>query len=364
MALESATYISDLNAANPAATDGLAQADDHFRLIKGAVKATFPNVTGAITATHGAIDAASTLAASITASAAEINVLDGISAGLTSTELSVLDGITASTASLNLVGSLPVVGTLAEGSVVVGNSSSVASAVAIGASGTVLKSNGTTISWGDGTPALARGQILYGHADGTTQVLSAGTSGQVLSSDGTDVSWAAPVAPAVASGLQSVQVFTASGTWTRPSNITKVMVYVTGGGSGGGMTEGGRDAGTAIKLIDVSGISTATITVGTGGSGSASDGTGSAGGSSSWNDGTNTVTGSSVGGSGGDLNLGNGYISSSAVGGGDSRPAKATGGFWGGTYGQGGAQGLNPDEGSNISGGAGTDGLVYVVEHA
>ena len=192
MALESATYINDLNAANPAATDGLAQADDHFRLIKGAVKATFPNVTGAISATHTAIDAASTFASSITASAAEINVLDGISAGLTSTELSVLDGVTATTSQINatpLIGTLPVVGTLAEGSVVCGNSSSVASAVAIGASGTVLKSNGTTITWGDGTPALARGQILYGHADGTTQVLSAGTSGQVLTSDGTDVSW-------------------------------------------------------------------------------------------------------------------------------------------------------------------------------
>jgi hypothetical protein len=200
MALESATYISDLNAANPAATDGLAQADDHFRLIKGAVKATFPNVTGAINATHGALDAAATFAGAITASAAEINVLAGISAGLTSTELSVLDGITASTANLNLVGTLPVVGTLAEGSVVVGNSSSVASAVAIGASGTVLKSDGTTISWGDGTPALARGQILYGHTDGTTQVLSAGTSGQVLSSDGTDVSWTTPVTPAAGVG--------------------------------------------------------------------------------------------------------------------------------------------------------------------
>jgi len=168
MALETATYISDLNAANPAATDGLAQADDHFRLIKGAVKATFPNVTGAINATHGALDAASTFAASITASAAEINVLDGISTGLTSTELSVLDGVTATTSQLNsssLIGTLPVVGTLAEGSVVVGNSSSVASAVAIGASGTVLKSDGTTITWGDGTPAVPAGSVIYYAAD-------------------------------------------------------------------------------------------------------------------------------------------------------------------------------------------------------
>lgn len=52
MALESATYVSDLNAANPAATDQLSQADDHLRLIKNVLKTTFPNVTGALTATH------------------------------------------------------------------------------------------------------------------------------------------------------------------------------------------------------------------------------------------------------------------------------------------------------------------------
>jgi hypothetical protein len=157
-----------------------------------------------------------------------------------------------------------------------------------------------------------------------------------------------------------VQVFTSSGTWTRPSNVTKVMIYVTGGGGGGGMHEHGRDASTSIKLINVSGISTATITVGTGGAGSASGALGTAGGTSSWVDGTNTVTNAS----GGDLNLSNGRIDPMSVGGGDSRAVKETGGFWGGTYGQGGSQGLDPDEGANISGGTGTDGLVYVVEHA
>ena len=40
MALETGTHISDLNAANPVSTDGLAQADDHLRLIKSTVKAT------------------------------------------------------------------------------------------------------------------------------------------------------------------------------------------------------------------------------------------------------------------------------------------------------------------------------------
>jgi len=52
MALESGTYINSLNASNPVATDGLAQADDHLRLIKSTILASFPNITGAMTATH------------------------------------------------------------------------------------------------------------------------------------------------------------------------------------------------------------------------------------------------------------------------------------------------------------------------
>lgn len=52
MALESATYINGLDAANPTATDPKSQGDDHLRLIKGAVKATFPNVAGAVSASH------------------------------------------------------------------------------------------------------------------------------------------------------------------------------------------------------------------------------------------------------------------------------------------------------------------------
>lgn len=49
MALESASYISDLVSANPPGSDTLAQADDHIRLIKGVLKTTFPNVDGPVT---------------------------------------------------------------------------------------------------------------------------------------------------------------------------------------------------------------------------------------------------------------------------------------------------------------------------
>lgn len=52
MALETGTHISDLNAANPTSVDPLAQADDHLRLLKATIKASFPNISGAMTATH------------------------------------------------------------------------------------------------------------------------------------------------------------------------------------------------------------------------------------------------------------------------------------------------------------------------
>lgn len=49
MPLESATFINQLESANPPGTDLIAQADDHIRLIKATLKATFPNLTGAVT---------------------------------------------------------------------------------------------------------------------------------------------------------------------------------------------------------------------------------------------------------------------------------------------------------------------------
>lgn len=43
MGLESATYISDLDASNPLSTDKKKQGDDHLRLIKSVLKTTIPN---------------------------------------------------------------------------------------------------------------------------------------------------------------------------------------------------------------------------------------------------------------------------------------------------------------------------------
>lgn len=52
MALETATYISDLVSTNPTASDNISQGDDHIRLLKATLKSTFPNILGAVTPSH------------------------------------------------------------------------------------------------------------------------------------------------------------------------------------------------------------------------------------------------------------------------------------------------------------------------
>lgn len=56
MPLESASFITDLNESNPAAGDTVSQSDDHLRLIKSALKSTFPSMNAAVTVTPGVLN--------------------------------------------------------------------------------------------------------------------------------------------------------------------------------------------------------------------------------------------------------------------------------------------------------------------
>jgi hypothetical protein len=56
MALETATYINGLVSTNPTSGDNMSQGDDHIRLLKSTLIATFPNVAGAMTATHSELN--------------------------------------------------------------------------------------------------------------------------------------------------------------------------------------------------------------------------------------------------------------------------------------------------------------------
>ena len=198
------------------------------------------------------------------------------------------------------------------------------------------------------------------------------------------------------SGFNSVQVFTTSGTWTKPTDITKIIVEVQGaggGGGGGGVSkgDGGGGGGYARKFLDVTNIDTVTVTVGAAGAGGASNSPGLAGGLSSFvkltgsgsftdvvgNGGVqgqpNNLSGGAGGtATGGDIHInggyGGGYTNENNVGGGSffspqhysgssgtPNPPDAATGYGGGGEGSRGTTGY--------SGAAGTVGLVYVQEY-
>jgi len=90
MGLETGTYLDALVPTNPASTDGLAQADDHIRLLKSALKNTLPNLSGAVSATQAELN----VLAGITSSTSELNVLEGIEA--TTAQLNFTAGVTSS----------------------------------------------------------------------------------------------------------------------------------------------------------------------------------------------------------------------------------------------------------------------------
>ena len=227
-------------------------------------------------------------------------------------------------------------------------------------------------------------------------------------------------------GLQSMNVYTSPGTatWTKPSGITKVKVIVTGGGGGcsavGGnraddIGAGGAAGGTAIKIIDVSSISSVTVTVGMGGTatpynynenvsstvspndgapssfGSHCSATGGNAGRSYYTNNAQTTGHAIPGvGSGGDINIRGGYGDLPTLN--MSVPQGIPGGlggvsFWGGpgrgamddnftggsndvggggsTGNSAGAYGSGGSAGSrDITGGAGTHGVVVVENYA
>ncbi len=204
------------------------------------------------------------------------------------------------------------------------------------------------------SPTTTQGDLIVRGAS-ADQRLAIGAAGKVLkvNSSGNGLEYADATA-----GLQSMNTYETAGThtWNKPSGVRKVKVYVTGGG-GGGMSgpnndnpgSSGGGGGTAIKIIDVTSISSVTVTVGDGGNGN----TTSSGVRYSNNGGTSSfgshcsATGGSAGyagnddryggrggvGSGGDLNLrGDAGTSEGNDGTNNPNPPASPAGasFWGG----------------------------------
>ncbi len=70
MAVESATYVNQLNETLPTNTDPISEGDNHLRLIKQVLKNTFPNISGAVTVTESDINSVTSRATKVSGAVA------------------------------------------------------------------------------------------------------------------------------------------------------------------------------------------------------------------------------------------------------------------------------------------------------
>lgn len=172
MALETATYISDLVAANPVSGDPKSQGDDHIRLLKSTIKATFPNINAPLTATDE-----------------ELNFVDGVTSNI-QTQLD----LKAPLASPALTGT-PTAPTADTGT------------------------SGTQIATLDFVIATSTAASLPGQT---------GKGGQIMTTDGTDADWSASVDISVMKPNVGTDFATTTGTQTISGKTYKDPVFADG----------------------------------------------------------------------------------------------------------------------------------------
>jgi hypothetical protein len=152
MAIESATYISDLVATNPVgATDTKATLDDHIRLVKSTVKATFPNVSGAVTPTHTQLNTVPDLAPKASPTFTGTPLAPNPAAGTNTTQIATMAAVNTAIAAAGLGSSLPAL-----------------------IAGRALYTDGAVISWFDplGFPVSTATTTALGFKADTTAVQS------------------------------------------------------------------------------------------------------------------------------------------------------------------------------------------------
>ena len=188
MTVETGTYINSLNASFPPETDALSEIDEHLKIIKSTVKATFPNVDAAVTATPAELNTKTAI------------VSDGTNAtfntGMTAAKIKTLIGITEPVA--------PAITTAtdSEGEVTPALSTGITAAEVwnlikaealnstypIGAIYTAITSGSPATVFGGTWVSFGQGRVLVGHDDSSepdTDFVASSTDGSSVLVGGT-----------------------------------------------------------------------------------------------------------------------------------------------------------------------------------
>ncbi len=260
MALETGSFIDDLTITNPLGADAKNEGDDHLRLIKKVLKATFPGMGGAAwrvqtksgTYTVVAGDNMSTLNCT---TALTLNLTAAATLGNQHMFLVVANGgdVTIDpNGAETLNGSATLVVSDGSAAFVACSGSLFVAAVAVGALLTT------------------RGDVLRGSSSAAAERLALGTVGQSMVSDGSDVLWggAGVLATEQATTTGTAFDFTGIPSWVTQIIVTFQAVSLDGtndfiiqiGDSGGLETDGYTS--TSISVTNSSTSSGATSTAG------------------------------------------------------------------------------------------------------
>jgi hypothetical protein len=235
MALETGTYINSLNTSNPAATDALSQADEHLRLIKATVKATFPNVDAAVTATPTELNKSTAI------------VSDGTNAtfntGITADKIKTLIGLTDSSAiTTNTDSEGEVTPVLATGVTAVEvwglvKSAALDSIYPVGAIYTAITSGSPATVFGGTWVSFGQGRVLVGHDDAadpdTDFVAPSGDGSSVLLGGAKTHTLSVDEIPSHTHGISNFEDPTgtgSNGSANGASSFSTVNTDATGGG--------------------------------------------------------------------------------------------------------------------------------------
>lgn len=254
MALETASYINGLVATNPTATDTVAQADDHIRLIKAAIKATFPNVTGAITATQAEVNKLDGFTGTVT----DLNYAKDLRAtGVTSAEFDYLDGVTSNIQTQLNAKQATITGAASTG---VSSNFSINRAMITNGSGQMSTSavTATELGYLDGVTSNIQTQLnnVSGYpldirflTSGTSYTIPAGAKAILIKASGGGGGGAVHANPATGGlGTNSVTLGGDGGTTTVSNGTLGIAITAAGGPNGNSLS---GDAGTANWFTNV-----------------------------------------------------------------------------------------------------------------